>query len=291
MIGTSTGEYVFIRACVTFLHYIAPFSVFYSLSLLASQLLHQDIPRFPFFIEIWLAVEAVFFIFVFHPHKVYLQRAAVHPAPPPRTERKKLFELCKRNVSDPEAYIRGWFKGAPLEDVGRDGVKLFLAWGFLNKGTVDAENEEELQEYLREMEEIIGPDFRFGNGKAQPLRLTFDPIDLLHRSLWWYLCVFVVDSITSSGLLWRELRYYGLSFPQSLAIVPWRAIDLLPSKRVSPARHLTYWYRPHTSKTRHPVLFIHGIGIGLWPYSDFFAELTAAFNVLPDEDGGQVGIL
>jgi len=187
MIGTSTGEYVFIRACVTFLHYIAPFSVFYSLSLLASQLLHQDIPRFPFFIEIWLAVEAVFFIFVFHPHKVYLQRAAVHPAPPPRTERKKLFELCKRNVSDPEAYIRGWFKGAPLEDVGRDGVKLFLAWGFLNKGTVDAENEEELQEYLREMEEIIGPDFRFGNGKAQPLRLTFDPIDLLHRSLWWYL--------------------------------------------------------------------------------------------------------
>jgi len=92
-------------------------------------------------------------------------------------------------------------------------------------------------------------------------------------------------------MLRRGFRYYGLPIPQSLAIAPWRAIDLLPNKRVSPARHLTYWYRPHTSKTRHPVLFIHGIGIGLWPYSEFFAELTAAFNALPDEDGGQVGIL
>jgi len=187
MIGTSTGEYAFIRVSVAFLHYIAPFSVFYCLSLLASYLLRANIPRLPFFIDFWLAVEAVFFVFVFHPHKKYLQRAATHPPARSRTERKKLFELCKKNVSDPKAYIRGWFKGAPLDDVGRDGVKLFLAWGFLNKGTVDAEDEEELQEYLREMEELIGQDFKFGNGKAQPLRLTFDPIELLHRSLLWYL--------------------------------------------------------------------------------------------------------
>lgn len=69
-----------------------------------------------------------------------------------------------------------------------------------------------------------------------------------------------------------------------------RPVALL-SRCHSPAQHLTYWHRAHTSKTRLPVIFIHGIGIGLYPYVNFLAELNSAGGV---EGGGlddQVGII
>lgn len=56
----------------------------------------------------------------------------------------------------------------------------------------------------------------------------------------------------------------------------------------SPAEMLTYWHRPHTSKTKLPILFLHGIGIGLYPYVNFLAELNE--NDLDVEDG-EVGII
>jgi pimeloyl-ACP methyl ester carboxylesterase len=60
-------------------------------------------------------------------------------------------------------------------------------------------------------------------------------------------------------------------------ILPMRPLFLFPASR-SPARRLTYWYRPHTSRTRRPVVFIHGIGIGLYPYVNFLAELDSHLN-------------
>ena len=53
-----------------------------------------------------------------------------------------------------------------------------------------------------------------------------------------------------------------------------RPITLFTSGR-SAAKRLTYWHRPHTSQTRRPVVFIHGIGIGLYPYVNFLAQLDA----------------
>lgn len=54
--------------------------------------------------------------------------------------------------------------------------------------------------------------------------------------------------------------------------------------------HLTYWHRPHTSRTRLPVVFIHGIGIGLYPYVNFLRDLNEHAGEGQDEDG-QIGIL
>ncbi len=39
--------------------------------------------------------------------------------------------------------------------------------------------------------------------------------------------------------------------------------------------NIPYWYRPHRSPTKLPILFIHGIGIGLLPYISFLRELAA----------------
>ena len=39
--------------------------------------------------------------------------------------------------------------------------------------------------------------------------------------------------------------------------------------------NIPYWYRPHHSSTKLPILVIHGIGIGLYPYVAFLRELAA----------------
>lgn len=86
------------------------------------------------------------------------------------------------------------------------------------------------------------------------------------------------------------MRYHGYQFhalKQSFTSIPFRPQTLLSTRR-SPARHTAYWYRAHTSKTRLPLLYIHGIGI-LHTYLLFFSELAAALDT--DCSDGQVGII
>jgi pimeloyl-ACP methyl ester carboxylesterase len=47
---------------------------------------------------------------------------------------------------------------------------------------------------------------------------------------------------------------------------------------------LGYWHSPHTSKERLPILFFHGIGIGLWVYVEYLAAL------LKTDAGAESGI-
>jgi len=58
----------------------------------------------------------------------------------------------------------------------------------------------------------------------------------------------------------------------------------------SPSKTLTYWHRAHTSRTKLPILFIHGIGIGLYPYVKFLGELNASTTHHTEKDG-DVGII
>jgi pimeloyl-ACP methyl ester carboxylesterase len=97
----------------------------------------------------------------------------------------------------------------------------------------------------------------------------------------------VVDTITFCSLLYNGFHFHRTSLTYFLELFPFRPLTLV-SAYESPVKHLTYWYRPHTSKTRLPILFIHGIGIGLYPYTNFLREL----NTTGDEGcDGAVGII
>jgi len=58
----------------------------------------------------------------------------------------------------------------------------------------------------------------------------------------------------------------------------------------SPVNTISYWYRPHKSRTRTPVLFLHGIGIGLYPYVSFLAELNKFARHEKDSDIGVIAL-
>lgn len=183
MIGTSRAEYAFIRICIFILHHVAPFSILYcSITITKASTILRMRPA----IESWLAAEALFCTCFYLPYRWYLQHSAIHPPPRSKEERRKLIDYVKDEMADPEQYIRGWFKGARIEDIGRQGVKEWLTWAFFDRGWEEGKDESEIEEYTLEVESMLRRDLRPGKGAAKPLRLTIDPVDMLHRSLLWY---------------------------------------------------------------------------------------------------------
>ncbi len=184
MIGTSWWEYLFIRSCIVFLHFIAPISVLYTVSRLVILPSSSFIPTI---LEFWTTAETLFFVLFYMPRYYVLQHQATHPPSLSREERRVLFQKCHDSVKDPESYLRKWFKNAPSSQVRRENVKEFFCWAFLNKSTFGLLEDEELEEYTSEMERILGRSLPPGKGNAISLRLTLDKVEMLHRSLLWYL--------------------------------------------------------------------------------------------------------
>lgn len=99
--------------------------------------------------------------------------------------------------------------------------------------------------------------------------------------------VFGIDALTYIYMRYHSFHHYRLALSRFFTVFPPRPLTVLTS-HTTPTKALSYWHRPHTSKSRLPVLFIHGIGIGLWTYAPFLAEL----NRLEEEPtDGQVGVI
>lgn len=80
-----------------------------------------------------------------------------------------------------------WFRDAQTAEIKRENVKDFLRWAFLNMAEPDPVYDEELEEYVGGLERLLGRQLEAGRGNAKCLRLTLDKVDMLHRSLTWYL--------------------------------------------------------------------------------------------------------
>ena len=61
------------------------------------------------------------------------------------------------------------------------------------------------------------------------------------------------------------------------------------AQHVSRSPRLSYWYRPHTARKHRPIVFLHGIGIGISTYVPFLAELSRPSK--GDDQDGDIGIL
>jgi hypothetical protein len=185
---TSTTDYLQVRFYISFLDSIAPISILYCILLVARPMLLQAFhtQRFFFAIECWLVAEAISYCLFYLPLKYYLHRSATHPDPLPREEREKLARRCWSTVTDPEKYLRKWFRGARKDDIKRENVRQFIKWAFFNAEQVAESDEEEVENYLKETEKLLGREIPPGRGKAKSIRLTLDSVGCSYRSLFWY---------------------------------------------------------------------------------------------------------
>ncbi|PSN75522.1 hypothetical protein BS50DRAFT_478254 [Corynespora cassiicola Philippines] len=290
MIGTSIPEYIFIRISILALRLITPLSIFYC----AYSIADPPSSGAGKALLTWCVIETAFWLLVYLPRKRSLQASAHHPPPLTCEERKSLFWKCWDHIPNPEYYVSKWFLGARPYEVRRDNVKDFFRWALLNrgndelKGQARGEEEEELNEYVDGIQTMLGRTIEPGKGNAKGLRLTVDEVKMQHRPFLWYMIVLLVDTLTAAYLRYNGFILHRTPFRSTLSIFPPRLASFF-TRQKSPARDISYWYRPHTSKTRLPVLFIHGISMGLYSYAQFLTEITKGDAISPED--GEVGII
>ena len=183
MIGNSTAEYIWVVTWAVILHSIGPLSVLvcvFATLLPKSLQLHR-------YLLYWSLAEAIFYTLTCIYKRYHLQLPALHPLPTSKEERSKLFDLCLDTTQDYEGYISKWFLNEKLSSIKKDNVKEFFRWGFLNTGVVDPDHDDELEVYVKKLEERMGAEFPQGRGDVKSLRLTLDKVAALHRSLTWYM--------------------------------------------------------------------------------------------------------
>jgi pimeloyl-ACP methyl ester carboxylesterase len=212
-----------------------------------------------------------------------------------RAEREALFHKCAKTMTSQS--ITGWFLCSPGRQIWRDNVVDWLLWALFSARTSEGlpEWEEELDYYTTVMGEYVGYPLRPGtNSEMQCLRLTMDRVHMVHRPFVWYMVSFlpstqvphhvllnrcwqivcIVDTFTSIQLYSHGFTHYNTrkwfhAFP------PRPLLALFSRPSTDTVTNISYWYRPHRSRTKLPILFFHGIGIGLLPYVPFFRELAA----------------
>lgn len=270
MLNATFPELVFIRACVLFLRYTPVFYLLLPppLSVLAS------------------LVELAYYLLVWRRFETRLLAAAKHP-PDTRQQREALYDRCLQNVPDIEHYLSLWAQGADIHNIKRDNARDFFLWAFFDRdhaGPVDDDISEELDGYITKTEALLGRPLAPGRGNVEPLRLTLDTIHYQYRSYIWYLVIGLVDMVTHLRMLWTGFQFYAASSHASLAhVFPPRPLACLEHlRRQSPSSEISYWFRPALDKSRstHPIVFLHGIGIGLYPYVPFLASMPATNSIL-----------
>ncbi|KAK1700489.1 hypothetical protein BDP55DRAFT_743505 [Colletotrichum godetiae] len=239
------------------------------------------------FIEVIAAIEILFYLLFFLPYKRYLQTYKPYtPARMSRSQRARLFSKALSLVPDGEEFVRMWMLNAHMEDIRRENLKDWLLWALFEQdntaGRPTKEVEDELEGYIDDTEERFGIKLRPGRGNAEALKLAFDPVMIQHRSLLYYMVIGLFDNLMALYLLTQGYRYYKQSVSTFFKVFPVRFINLFPFKQ-SAASKMSYWYRPHKSATQRPVVFIHGLGVGLIPYMFWLHTIPKDVGILAVE--------
>lgn len=292
MLGTSPIEWILIRLCIILFRYTP---LLYTAALVALLLTHGSLAWQIISTKIVcgvLAGECIFYTILWRPFQSRLNQLARHPEPLAREARRALFRQCLLSVPSPEAYFRGWFLGAKLEDIRRENLEEFILWAFFEKDDMDLDNDkalrEELDEYVADVERLLKRRFEHGRGPAKSLRLTFDSIETTYRGLAWYAIIFLLDQVTHLALSWYGFEYHASSSKASGQTFPPRPQQYLTKHR-SQAINLSYWHLPHRADAGTlPIVFLHGIGVGLWTYVRFLCNVHAARS---RGDSDEIGII
>ncbi|KAJ0161323.1 hypothetical protein CTA2_6400 [Colletotrichum tanaceti] len=291
MLNRTFHEWVFIRTWVLLMQYpIVPYISILTACYLGANY-SQNPARWTTTAQVivgMMAIELLYILFIWLPYTRRLKEPAAHPPLSSPTERRALFERCMGTVPNYERYLRMWFLGAEPSEIRHDNLREFLLWAFFDveEGSDDKyrsgeDYETEVDQYVAYIEEGLGRALEPGRGRAKCLRLTIDSVEPAFRTVWWYATMSLLDHATHLLLLLNGFEYYAQ--PRQKVIFPPRLQQMFASRRTE-AGNLSYWYRPHRSEGL-PVVFIHGIGIGLWPYINFLAEIGGA------KGKGQTGVI
>ncbi|GKT56152.1 alpha/beta hydrolase fold family [Colletotrichum tofieldiae] len=282
LVGKSVPELILVRSMVVFFQYLGLLCFLYFWFIFALAGVPGIAHPVSIIIEVVGAIEILFYFVWFVPYRSRLQKPGFQPTPLSREERNRFFHQGLDHAPDVEQYIRRWHCNAQLGDIRRENVKDWLLWALFDKQGHPGEHEEELEEYIADAEERAGITIKGGFGDSTPMRLSFDPINITHRSLLFYLITGWLDFFATLVLFIRGFKFYRQPRNTFFSVFPWRPMTLLsPNESADPK--LSYFCRPHTSTTQRPILFMHGVGVGMLPYLLWLWSIPKDVGVLAIE--------
>ncbi|EGY19233.1 hypothetical protein VD0002_g4756 [Verticillium dahliae] len=279
IVGQSHFKSLAFRVTVTLVNYIGLVTAnFISVIVFVSGLHGLSSPLA--IILLFIAIpEVIFYLAWFLPYRFRLQGHGPKPVPLSRSLRKSIFKRGLDHVPDVEQYIRKWHSNAHYDDIRQDNYKEWLLWALFDRDGDLGDDSAELDDYIQYTEEKGELKIKKGQGDAVPIRLTYDPVEMTHRSLTFYTLVGLADAITTVIFLAKGFKFYRQPRSTFFTTFPFRFKTLL-SPNASPCAQLSYFHRPHTSSTHRPLIFLHGGGIGLAAYRQWLTSLPRDVGVL-----------
>ncbi|KAK1566272.1 uncharacterized protein LY79DRAFT_584884 [Colletotrichum navitas] len=280
-------QYIAVRVLIVIMRDIGFLGLTYFYGMFALGGVEAISHPFSIVVEVVAAIEILFYCLFFLPYKWRLQ--SWKPYRPPRmsrAQRARLFHKALSLVPDGEEFVRKWMLNAHMEDIRRDNLKDWLFWALFEQDTMVSrptkDADQEIEQYIDDAEEKLGIKLSPGRGDAEALRLMFDPVIIQHRSLLYYLIIWLLDTLMTLYLLSQGYRYYRQPPSTFFKIFPLRIINLLPFAH-SATNGMSYWCRPHRSTTKRPIVFLHGLGIGLIPYMFWLHTIPKDVGILAVE--------
>ncbi|KAF9572009.1 hypothetical protein EC968_010413 [Mortierella alpina] len=253
--------------------------------------LHQTLAVILTGLHLWMAAELVFYI-LFWKKLARLQKVdRVVKGVGAKAKRQELFQRCLETVEEGDGvkrWIEVWFdtgrtkQPARFEDIGRENMLRWMAWAFWAAPHEEVFQSpsavQELNQMVDTIESIKKVKFSSGfNPDIECIRMCLDPVIASHRPLIYYTLLWVANMVV--GLLFNlfGLKRYDTTLDKSHEFTSSKPYST-HAKAAGATRavpDLAYWYRtPVNPENDIPLVFIHGVGIGLVQYVHLVIALT-----------------
>ncbi|KAF9272608.1 hypothetical protein BGZ68_002266 [Mortierella alpina] len=253
--------------------------------------LHQTLAIILTGLHLWMAAELVFYI-LFWKKLTRLQKVdRVVKGVGAKAKRQELFQRCLETVEEGEGvrrWIEVWFdtgrtkQPARFEDIGRVNMLRWMAWAFWAAPYQEVFQSpaavQELNQMVDTIESVKKVKFSKGyNPNVDCIRMCLDPVRASHRPLIYYVLLWVANMAV--GLLFNllGLTRYDATLEKSHEFEPSELSDTHAKVKGETGKvsDLAYWYRnPTNPENDVPLVFIHGVGIGLAQYAHLVIALT-----------------
>ncbi|KAG9321508.1 hypothetical protein KVV02_001941 [Mortierella alpina] len=240
--------------------------------------------------HMWMAAEVLFYLHFWTRLGQAQEVDRVAKGPRNNQERRELFQRCIETIAKGDGakkWVETWFDTgrteapAKFEQVGRSNMMIWLAWAFwaapIEEVFESAADMMELNRMVDAIENSKGVKFAQGfNPEVDCIRLAFDPVVASHRPLIYYILLWAANAL--AGIVFVVLgftRYEG-TVDQTHTFEQGRKHKAPVNQlSVDPSTDLAYWYRsPINPDNKVPLVFIHGIGVGLVQYIHWVVALT-----------------
>jgi pimeloyl-ACP methyl ester carboxylesterase/uncharacterized protein YneF (UPF0154 family) len=161
--------------------------------------------------------------------------------------------LSSRSTPNGREFLEGWFKGNKIENIAKMEIKEWIASMCCNKKYHQiTEKEMEIGEaFFIAFEQLLEHKFQDDAPPCEKILLTAEPLFVIHRPLFVYLSIH-----------WADLAAQSI-------------LSCIGFKKIYNEHIITHYRIVHSDKT--PIVFFHGLGIGLAQYCLFLNYLLKSF--------------